>query len=99
MAKIRSISLSVSKKNAENCLIAEIYSLITRRQILDSSKLKEFADNNFKLNENGRKFFKWVENAVGKGESVCYEQFSFSHCVSERLVSQGRQKVPKKGMD
>ena len=35
--------------------------------VLDSSKLKEFADNNFKFDKNGRKFSKWVENAVGKG--------------------------------
>ena len=33
-----------------------------KRQILDSSKLKEFADNNFKLGENGRKFSERVEN-------------------------------------
>ena len=37
-----------------------------KRQILDSSKLKGFADDNFKLNENGRKFSKRVENTVGK---------------------------------
>ena len=28
---------------------------ITRRQILDSSKLQKFADDNFKFDENGRK--------------------------------------------
>ena len=28
--------------------------LFPKRQILDSSKLKEFADNNFKSDENGR---------------------------------------------
>ena len=28
---------------------------MTRRQILDSSKLKEFEDDNFKIDENGRK--------------------------------------------
>ena len=39
-------------------------------QILDSSKLKESADNNFNFDENGRKFSKWVENTVGKGE-IC----------------------------
>ena len=39
-----------------------------KRQILDSSKLKEIADDNFKFDENGRKFSKKVENAVGKGE-------------------------------
>ena len=46
-----------------------------KRQILDSSKLKEFADDNLELHENGRKFFKRVENTVGKGETVRYEQF------------------------
>ena len=65
---------------------------ITRRQILDSSKLKEFADNNFKLDENGRKLSKQIENTVGKGEIARYN-FSFSHSVFKGLVSQGRQKV------
>ena len=50
---------------------------ITRRQILDSSKSKEFADNSFKFDENGRKLSKQVENTVGKGEIACYEQFLF----------------------
>ena len=49
--------------------------------MLDSSKLKEFADDNFNLDENGRKFFEQVENTVGKGEIACFEQFSFSHLV------------------
>ena len=44
-------------------------------QILDSSKLKEVADDNFKFDENGRKFSKWVESTVGKGEIARYEQF------------------------
>ena len=57
---------------------------ITRRQILDSSKLKEFADNNFKFDRKGRKLSKWVENTVGKGKIACYEQFLlFPHCFQE----------------
>ena len=43
--------------------------------MLDSSKLKEFSDDNFKFDENGRKFFKQVENTVGKGEIARHEQF------------------------
>ena len=35
-----------------------------KRQILHFSKLKEFADDNFKFDENGRKFSKRVENTV-----------------------------------
>ena len=33
--------------------------------ISDQSKLKQFADNNFKFDENSRKFSKRVENTVG----------------------------------
>ena len=40
---------------------------VPKRQILDSSALKEYADDNFKFDENGRKFW-WGENTVGKGE-------------------------------
>ena len=46
-----------------------------KRQILDSSKRKEFADDNFNFDENGRKFFKRVESTVGKGEIARYVQF------------------------
>ena len=42
---------------------------------LDSSKLKEFADDNLKFDDNERKLSKQVENTVGKGEIACYEQF------------------------
>ena len=57
---------------------------ITRRQILDSSKLKEFADDNFKFDENGRKLSKRVENTVGKGEIARYERFLlFPQCFQK----------------
>ena len=66
---------------------------ITRRQILDSSKLKEFADDNFKFDENGSKLSKRVENTWEKEKSLVTGNFSFSHSVFKRLVSQGHQKV------
>ena len=46
-----------------------------KRQILDSPKLKEFADDNFEFDENGRKFSEWLENTAGKGEIARNEQF------------------------
>ena len=39
-----------------------------KRQILDASKLKEFADDNFKFDENVRMFSKRIENTVETGE-------------------------------
>ena len=48
------------------------------------SKLKDFADDNFKFDENGRKLFKLVENTVGKGEIARYEQFLlFPQCFQK----------------
>ena len=38
-------------------------------------KLKDFADDNFKFDDNGRKFSKPVENTGGKGEIARYKQF------------------------
>ena len=38
----------------------------------DSSKMKDFADDNFKFDENGRKLSKPVENTEGKGEIARY---------------------------
>ena len=52
--------------------------------LLDSSNLKEFADNNSKFDENGRKFSKSLENTVGKGEIARYEQFLlFPQCFQK----------------
>ena len=45
--------------------------------MLDSSKLKNFAADNLKFEENCRKLFRPVENTVGKGEIARYEQFLF----------------------
>ena len=49
-----------------NCRLQTL--LIPKQQILDASKLKQFADDNSKVDENGRKFSEWVENTVEKGE-------------------------------
>ena len=40
--------------------------------MLDSSKLKEFADDNLEFDENNRNFSKQVENTVEKGEIARY---------------------------
>ena len=46
--------------------------------------MKEFADDNFKFDENGRKSSKRVENTVGKGEIAHYEQFlHFPQCFQK----------------
>ena len=46
--------------------------------------MKEFDDDYFKFDENGRKLFKEVEITVGKGEIAHYEQFLlFPQCFLE----------------
>ena len=61
--------------------------------ILDSSKLKEFADN-FKFDENGRRLSKRVENTVGKGEIAHYEQFLlFPQCFQKACFPEASKGV------
>ena len=52
------------------------------------SRLKEFADDNFRFDENGIKFFNRLENTVRKGEIACYEQFLlFSQCFQKTCTA------------
>ena len=56
--------------------------------MLDPSKLKDFADNNFHFDENDRKFSKPVENTVGKGEIARDEQFLlFPQCFQRTCAA------------
>ena len=64
-----------------------------KRQILDSSKLKEFADEDLKFDENGTKVSERVENTVGEGEFARYEQFLLFPLWFQRLVLQTRKKT------
>ena len=57
-------------------------------QTLDSSKLKEFADDNHKFGKNGKKFSNKVEHTVGKGKIACYEQFLlFPQCFQKTCTA------------
>ena len=50
--------------------------------------MTEFADDNFEFDENRRKFSKWVENTVRKGEIARYEQFLlFSQCFQKTCTA------------
>ena len=50
--------------------------------------MKEFADDNFEFDKNGRKLSKQVENTVGKGEITHYEQFLlFPQCFQKACFS------------
>ena len=50
--------------------------------------LKEFADNDFKFDEYGRKSSERIENTVGKGEIAHYEQFLlFPQCFQKTCTA------------
>ena len=70
----------LSQNNIDFAILKFISSIIPfpNNKILDPSKLREFADDNFKFDDNGRKFSK----RVGKGKIAHYELFLlFSQCV------------------
>ena len=73
--------------------------LITKRQILDSSKLNEFADNNLKLDVNGRKLSKQVENTAGKRRNCLLRAISpFPTVFSKGLYPRGVKRCHCVGM-
>ena len=68
------------------CFSPPIFTLPqTLSQILDSSKLTEFADDNFEFHKNSGKFSEKVEITVGKGEIT--SNFSFSHSVLKKTCT------------
>ena len=75
-------------------VIWERFNPLPDNKILDSSKLKDFADDNFKFDRNGRKLSKPVENTVGKGEIARYEQFLlFPQCFQKACFPEASKGV------
>ena len=62
-------------------------------KILDQTKLKAFADDKLIVTKMIISVFDRVENIVGKGEIACTSNFSFSHNVFKRILSQRHLKV------
>ena len=50
---------------------SDVFQPFPKQQILDPSKLKVFADDNFERDENGRKFPKRVENLMFSKDLHC----------------------------
>ena len=63
-----------------------------KRQILDSSKPKVFADNDFKFDKRLRKVLEKGRKHCGEKEKLLVtSNFSFSHSVFKRIVQQTRK--------
>ena len=66
---------------------------LPNNKILALTKLKAFADDKLNVTKMIISVFDRVENIVGKGEIACTSNFSLSHNVFKRPLSQNRQKV------
>ena len=63
-------------------------SMIVNGRSTISQMMKEFAGDTFKIDENGRRFSKQVENAVGKEEIARDEQFLlFPECFQKTFTA------------
>ena len=59
-----------------------------KRESLDSSKLKEFADDNFEFDTNGKKVLKMGRKHCGKRRNCSLtSNFSFSHSVFKKTCT------------
>ena len=72
---------------------------ITRRQILDSSKLKEFADDNFKFDEDLQKVIQTGRKHCGKRRNCLLQAISpFPTVFSKGLFPRGVKRCHCVGM-
>ena len=56
--------------------------------------MKDFADDNFLFDENGRKLSKQVENTMEKGKIACYKQFLlFPQCFQQTASADTQKPV------
>ena len=60
--------------------------------------MTDFADDNFKFDENGRKLSKPVVNTVGKGEIARYQQFLLFPQCFQKACFPGASKCVRVGM-
>ena len=82
------IILSYKHTESKNFFISKPF---PKQPILNSSKLEDFADDNFKFDENGWKFSERIENTGEKKKLLVTSNFFFSHSVFKRLVLQTRK--------
>ena len=66
----------MNRRNRPSALLTH-----SQTKILDSSKLKEFADDNFKFDENDRKLSKWVKTLRETEKLLVTSNFSFSYSI------------------
>ena len=79
---------SVGLVESITLVILERFNPFPNDKFWTPSKLKEFTDDNFKFDENGKKFFNKLENTVRKGEIARYEQFLlFSQCFQKTCTA------------
>ena len=60
---------------------------------IDSSKLKDFADDNFKFDKNGRKIFEWWKTLWEKKKLLVTSKFLLFPQCFQRLVLQKRKNL------
>ena len=73
---------------SKGVIVWEWVNSFPNKEILDSFKLQDFADDSFRFDKNSRKFSKWVENTAGKGEIARYEQFVlFPQCFKKTCTA------------
>ena len=68
-----------------------ISSTFPNLQILNSPKLIDFADNNFRFDENVGKFSNRLENS-GKRRKCLFQAISSFHSVVKRLENRGKRR-------
>ena len=89
---------TIKKKSVQKWLLHVAFNPLPDDKILDRSKLKQSVDNNFKFDENSRKFSKRVETLWVKEKLLVTSNFSFAPVFSKGLFPRGVKRSHCVGM-
>ena len=81
----------MSNRHIVSCQLSQVLNPFPNDK-LQTLQNKAFADDNFKFDDNGRKFSRKIENSVGKGEIAQNEQFLlFPQCFQKTCTRKTRE--------
>ena len=80
---------SVTAISSDSFIIQSHVLILSQTTNFRLFQIQRVSDDNFKCDENGRRFSKWLKNTVGKGEIACNEVLYGRHVKTRAILGKG----------
>ena len=80
---------SVTAISSDSFIIQSHVLILSQTTKFRLFQIQRVSDDNFKCDENGRRFSKWLKNTVGKGEIARYKVLYGRHVKTRAILGKG----------